>query len=166
MKNLKLVSPWVNFYKEVEALFSEDPAVKLELDDEEMTLKLFVDGALKAEALTELLPTEKTFGDVTLKIEVIPANIIKEDKLALFKAAFEGNPVFSYACGGEGVFKDAFKYVVFKNKVVQYFNDDLRDVNGNRSTLYQELAKDVFGEEGGVSFCTDTDPFCSVTYCV
>ena len=86
MKNVKLITPWVNFYREIEALFKDDPAIKIDMDDETYTLKLYVDGALKAEALGILLPAEKTFGNVTMKIEVIPANIIKEDKAAL-KAA-------------------------------------------------------------------------------
>ena len=48
-------------------------------------------------------------------------------------------------------------YVVFVNEVVQYFNDDLGDVYGQCSTLYQEIAKDVFGETEGVFFCTDVE---------
>lgn len=41
------------------------------------------------------------------------------------------------------------------NKVVQYFNDDLGDAHGVCSTLYQEIAKDVFGEHEGIFFCTN-----------
>lgn len=28
-------------------------------------------------------------------------------------------------------------------------------MNGNRSTLYEEIARDLFGEDGDVFFCTD-----------
>lgn len=43
---------------------------------------------------------------------------------------------------------------MFKNKVVQYFNDDLSDANGVCSTLYQEIAKRIFGENPMIYFCT------------
>ena len=33
----------------------------------------------------------------------------------------------------------------------------MHDINGNCSTLYQEIAKDVFGEDEGICFCTDTE---------
>ena len=46
-------------------------------------------------------------------------------------------------------------YVVFTNKVVQFFNDNLNDIYGNVTTLYQEIASDVFDIESGVFFCTD-----------
>ena len=46
-------------------------------------------------------------------------------------------------------------YVVFVNEVVQYFNDNLYDINGVCSTLYQEIAKEVFKESNSVHFCTD-----------
>ena len=49
----------------------------------------------------------------------------------------------------------SFHYAVFQSKVVQFFNDDMSDINGNCTTLYQEIAKDVFsGRAEGVFFCT------------
>ena len=48
-----------------------------------------------------------------------------------------------------------FNFVVFVPEVVQFYNDDLGDINGLCSTLYQDLAKDLFGEEAGIYFCTD-----------
>ena len=48
-------------------------------------------------------------------------------------------------------------YVVFKNRVVQFFNDNLNDIYGNISTLYQEIASDVFKEISGVNYCTDIE---------
>jgi hypothetical protein len=48
--------------------------------------------------------------------------------------------------------------VVFVPEVVQYYTDNLGDINGFRTTLYQELAKELFGDSElsrGVYFCTD-----------
>lgn len=157
MGNLNLSSPWVIFYRKVNELFKDDPEVKLVFNEEERTLKLFVDNAEKADALTKLLPTEKSFGNVSLKIAVVPADLKNEESYAdLFAKAFKGNPAFSDIISTEGE-AGAFQatYVLFAKKVVQFYSDDLSDPHGNTSTLYQELAKEVFGELGTTYFCTD-----------
>ena len=77
-------------------------------------------------------------------------------KLSWFQAALGGNPVFAFTQVSEGVFTIPLSYVVFKNRVVQFFADNLQDVNGNITTLYETIAKDVFGEIPGICFCTDT----------
>lgn len=152
-ENVKLSSPWVLFYREIEALFKEDPAVKVEYDDETRTIKLFVEGAEKADALSQLLPTEKTFGNITVKVSVVPANLGTPSKLQLFQKAFESNPALAYIHESEGIFD--FNYVVFKAKVVQYKSDNAGDVNKLTSTLYQDIAKDVFEDMPGIFFCTE-----------
>lgn len=157
-EKLKLSSPWVNYFHEIAALFGEDPDINIVYDEETPEINLYVQNADKADALTKLLPAEKVFGRVVLKLTVIPANEVNSSDSSLFQKAFEGNPVFSYIKNIEGdFFKFPASYVVFKNKVVQYFNDDLSDVNGFRSTLYQDIAKDVFGITNGIYFCTDTE---------
>lgn len=156
---MKLSPPWTKFYKELEALFKDDPGIKMAFeepkDESGYKIKLYVEGANKAEALSELLPTVKQFGNVTVYINVIPANFNKEDIVQLYRAAFEGNPAFSYAETVTGISAPNFNYIVFEPEVVQFFNDDLSDINGYCSTLYQEIAKDVFVERLGVYFCTD-----------
>lgn len=155
---MKLSAPWYFFYKELKALFDEDPEIKAIFNEEEMEIKLFVSNGRKADALQQLLPEEKTFGNVTLRIAVVPANDGMTSATQLFEDAFMGNPVLS-----DLVHLDtplgSFDYAVFRKEVVQFFNDDLSDINGNCSTLYQDIAKDVFDTGIGVYFCTDaTDP--------
>ena len=155
--NFKLASPWTAYYRKIQALFGEDPDIKIVFDEEEYTLHLLVDNAEKADALMQLLPTEVNFGNVTLKVAVIPANKdVAPSRITLLKTAFQGNPAFSFTWSADGMFSSPIHYVVFANKVVQYYNDDLGDINGNRSTLYQDIAKEIFGESEGVHFCTDT----------
>ena len=155
-EHVKLSSPWVKYYREVDALFGCDPQIKVVFDDDDLVLRLLVDDADKADALTALLPTEKVFGNVVLQIAVIPANVEKTpSKLSLIKRAFRDNPAYSYSASAEGLYTNPIHYVVFANEVVQYYNDDLGDVNGNCSTLYQEIAKDVLGEGDGIHYCTD-----------
>ena len=156
MNNVNLSAPWVTFYREIGALLGDDPEITLSLDDANNNIKVYVDNPDKAEALQALLPSERTFGNVTVTITIIPANNLAESRASLFRRAFEGNPAFAYEQSSEkGLY--SFSYIVFKNKVVQFFNDNLQDVNGNCSTLYQEIAKNVFGEQEGIFFCTDTE---------
>jgi len=49
--------------------------------------------------------------------------------------------------------------VVFKNCVVQFFNDNLNDAHGVISTLYQNIAAEIFEDANlpGVHYCTDVE---------
>lgn len=157
-KKLTLSSPWVTYYKKIEALFAQDDDVKVIYDESENTVKLLVDGTDKANALSQLMPSEKVFGNVTLKICVVPANTMNDSKIGLFKKAFEGNKSISkIKSTTDGTFD--FNYIVFNREVVQFPNDDISDINGNYSTLYQEIAKDVFENHEGIYFCTEGTSF-------
>lgn len=153
--NVNISSPWVTFYREIEALFGSDPEIKIVFDEDKNEIKLYVDNHRKADALTQLLPSKREFGNVTLLIDVVPPNVDSYDIQSLYEAAFENNPAFAYVEHVDGLF--TMDYVVFKNKVVQYFNDDMSDVHGNCSTLYQEIAKNVLETVPGVFFCTDVE---------
>lgn len=159
---VNLSSPWVTYFHEVDTLFSEDQDVRVVLDEESKTpeIKLYVNGIRKAEALEKLLPAEKVFGNVVVRMTVIPANletVENEDKLQLIRDAFAGNPALARIESVKGDYSYNADYIVFKKKVVQFFNDDLSDVDGKCSTLYQELAKNVFGPISNIYFCTDTN---------
>lgn len=157
MTNLDLSSPWVIYSKKVEALFEKDEQVHYEYDNDTPELKLFVDDARKADAISKLLPTEQNFGNVTLKVTVVPTDIKKNERVELFRDAFRDNPAVDHIIttiipGGGKV-----TYISFEKEVVQFYDDDLTDENGFCSTLYQELAKEVFGEKGEVYFCTNVE---------
>ena len=148
-----LSAPWVTYYRKIEALFGNDPQVNVQYDEEGLNIKIYVESGVKAEAIEKLLPTEKEFGNVKVKITVIPAN--NQSILDVFKTAFDGNPALSFVKTVSSPITGDTSYVVFANKVVQFFNDDLSDINGNVSTLYQEIAKDVLGCPTNLFFCTD-----------
>ena len=148
---LGLCSPWVDFYKKVDTLFKKDPEVKVDFDQDNYTVKLYVDNAIKADALTKLLPAEKEFGNVVLKIEVVPADNSEESRIDLFRKAFNGNPAVDAITTAGPI---GYDFVIFAKEVVQYYNDDLADAYGYRSTLYQELALEVFGIEDNVLYST------------
>ena len=149
-------APWTLYYRMLEAMFAEDPEVKVVMDDDEPEVKLYVENSDKANALAELLPVEKEFGNVTLKVTVLLPNENAPKKSSLIAKAFEGNPALKYICKApNGEMSFAGTYVVFKNKVVQYFSDNLADIHGVTSTLYQDLAAELFGADNDIFFCTD-----------
>lgn len=165
MAKIGLSSPWVIFYNELNALFEEDDRVQVVYNEEENEVNLYVEDAAEAAALMELLPTEKQFGAVTLKITVIPANVnplkllavedVTETPSQLYRVALKNNDAVAYITEVKGIFNNPITYVVFKKEVIQYFNDSLGDANGVCSTLMQEIAKDVFVNQTGIYFCTD-----------
>lgn len=156
MDRLKLSAPWETLRHEMEQLFGSDPDIKIAFDEQSYELKLYVDGERKAAALTKLLAKEKTYGNVTVKIEVIPANTTDETIAELYKDAFDGNEVVDEVLTVKLPGGGAANYVIFKNEVVQFFNDDISDPQGLESTLYENIADDVFERQGGEFYTTGT----------
>ena len=155
MEKLKLSPPSITYANELVMLFGEDPDIKIEYKDEEKEVCLYVDNTDKADALTQLLPTEKDFGGEVLHVNVIPADKKEEPTDAeLIKKAFKGNPAVAEIADRE-LFEHPVTYVAFAKKVIQYYNDDLSDLYRNRTTLLQEIAKDVFEKHENVYFCTN-----------
>lgn len=169
MAKVNLIAPWNEYYEELVAFFAEDPEVTILYDEEAKNIKVLVRGQNKAEALTYLLNSEVDFGEVKLLITVVPANEVKKDIKQFFKNAndgedykleyrhaLNGNELFSYTRTIENVMGFNAVFVVFQKKVVQYYNDNLGDLNGMKSTLAEEIARDIFVPHNGVFFCTDT----------
>ena len=156
-EKLNLSSPWVIFYRMIQALFGRDPQIKVVFDEDNLVLKLYVANPEKAEAISQLLPTEKVFGNVTLRITVIPANALGVSKIDTFRKAFEGNPAVSEIITLSNISSNDFSYVVFEKEVVQFHDDSLSDPHGTCSTLNQEIAKEVFGQQDGIFFTTATE---------
>lgn len=157
-KELNLSAPWFTHCRKLEVLFKDDPNVTVEFDQEKFEIRLLVNGQEKADALDKILVHEIPVGTAKpLSIVVVPANrdLGPEDT---FRKAFEGNPVLSYVVKVPTLFPSSNDYVycVFRNQVAQYWNDDLNDPHGLTSTLHEQIARDVFTDQFGVMFSTDT----------
>ena len=163
MAVLKLSAPWQIYYKELCLLFERDEEVRIVYDTDQQVISIYVDNAAKADAMAAALPTEKEFGNVTLTIDVIPANKsnLRRTQGSTYEDLFYKNPIVNDIVTVDGILTNPITYVIFKKEVVQYFNDDLGDANGMCSTLYQDIAKRVFEPEKGIHFCTDIN---SVTF--
>ena len=154
-KEIKLSPPWVTYYRELEELFSQDPEVTVKFDEEKLQIKLLVANTDKSYALSRLLNPSKEFGNVTITIDVIPSNDDEDSPFEMIRTAFKGNPVCSQIKAMTDFTGNEVNYVAFKSEVAQFFNDDISDLNGNKSMLYKEIAEDVFKEHNGIFFCTD-----------
>lgn len=162
MARLQLSPPWDTYYEELNALFGKDKEVHVIFDEQEYEIKLYVDKIDKATALEELLPKTVEFGNVELKITVYPPNEVvrnlrSNDPVTLMETAFRNNPIVSRIKTATGIFK--VTYIVFVKEVVQYFNDNIGDINGNHSTLYEIIARDIFPNMNGIYFCTEETSF-------
>ena len=164
--NLKLLPPWSIYVKMIEALFDGDPqiACNVELAGGTPSIVLATNNPDKAAALLKLLPEEKWFGDVVLKIGVDAPTISNNaftNPRELFETAFSGNPALATVItAGDSSWYAPFCFVVFKNCVVQFFADNLRDPHGVYSTLYEDIAEEIFEDAElpwGVAYCTDVE---------
>lgn len=163
---LKLSPPWITAIHKFQALFDGDPQIACNVKTDsgkEPILALACNNGDKVAALLQILPTEIIFGNIPLHILVdgIPSNRVFKTKTELFETAFSGNPAFAYAvCPVEegATWFDA-TYIVFKNCVVQFFNDNLNDCHGIISTLYEDIARDILTGDAvnGVYFNTDIE---------
>ena len=156
MEKLTLSPPWEIYASELEALFGSDPEIKIVREENGAhVVKLYVANTDKANALTVLLPEEVTFGNVTMQIIVVPPNTTNNDIADLFKAAFNGNPAFCEMLTFETPITGKVNYAVFAGELVQFFNDDLRSPYGIETTIYEDIAREVFADVEGVNFCTE-----------
>lgn len=159
----RLEAPWYSFQKKVKALFERDPDIEVgEVYQDE---KLFSDYAFainvsdheKYAAMQRLFPQSATFGNVTMAIELCEVGVFEDvsDVAALYETIFKGNPVLKdirEVVDGTGT-KHA--YVRFQPEVLQFFDDDTSDYNGNWSGLAQNIAREVFADEYRcIHFCT------------
>lgn len=159
MEGLSKSAPWVTYARKLKAIFGSDPEITINyIEEPEPEVKLLVNNPTKADALSKILPTTKAFGNVTIKVTVVPSNA-NETFEDLIKRAFAGNPIVSYIDHGDGPFGSNICFVAFENDVIQYFDDRLDDPYGLDSTLAEDICREIFenAEEFGTSvrFCTD-----------
>lgn len=154
MEKMKLVSPWINFYNEICALFERDPEVNVKYDDENNEIKIYVDDPRKAEAIQYIMPFEKVFGNVTVKIAVIPANKPIDSIDEALNIAFKYNYCFNMTQSVDTPF-GKFNYAIFSPTTVQYHNDDIGDIDGKRTATVEEIAKEVLNLGDSWHICSN-----------
>ena len=153
--DFSLSAPWYGFIRKVYALFCKDPDItNIIYDKDEYHLKLYVNNVAKADAISQLIGTERVFDKITLKISVIPSND-GQRLIDLYRIAFYGNPIFNDIISNDDIYAPSMNYVLFQNTTAQYFNDRLDHPQKIETHLYEDLARDVFADNSdGVHFGT------------
>lgn len=156
-EGVRLSPPWIEYYNKLEALFGQDPDIRMSYDDDNHKVKMLVHGKDKAEALQKLIPVEKSWGGVRLFIVIVPDNE-EWTSADIVRKAFEGNPLYdqTVVLHPEGI-SNPFGYVCFKKEVLQYWNDNLADPHGNISTLAENIAREILNVQDGIFYCTSLD---------
>lgn len=165
---LKLSPPWVTYINKIQALFDGDPQIACNIVwAGNPSIVLSTNNPEKAVAIRKLLPEEVNFGSISLEIDVecgkkLP-NLAFASNKELFETAFNKNPAFVCCVTPvqDGYWYVDFTYVIFQKEVVQFFNDNLNDAHGIISTLYQDIASELFADYksigGQIAYCTDVE---------
>lgn len=143
-----LSAPWYTYYRKLKALFEADPEVRICFHEDTNTVALEAATVEKAEAIRELLPREVRFGNVLLTVHVRAVPQSAPNINSIIRAAFKGNPNFVDCLTSIG--PSSVTFVIFTNKVVQIWNDDITDANGLISTLLEAVASEVLVLPNGV----------------
>lgn len=157
--DLSASAPWVTYFEKLYLLFKKDPEVAVVLkqnEDGDKKIEIYVDNYRKAEAISKILPCYVSFGNVIVPIIVLPNNDENEDWIYNFMDAFDGNDIIDDVVQDTGLTHD-MNYVVFKKEVAQYYSDNLQSVDGLSSTLYEDIAREIFKDApAGTFFCTSS----------
>jgi len=163
MLNLKLEAPWNTYQKKVKALFEQDPDIIVgevnELSDGKTNYAFDIEvlNHEKFVALDRVMPEVVEFGNVTLGITLYDEenSVSTEDGIEIFATIFKDNPLVEDVKDVVDFTGTRHGFVRFKPRVVQFFDDDISDFNGNWSGLAQDIAREVFGDGlRSVHFCT------------
>lgn len=158
--NTRLTPPWYIYQKQVKALFEHDPQIIVgeiyqQENGKDFAFDIEVRNHEKFLALDRLLIRFKLFGNVALSINLFDEeNADGGAPIDICRALFDGNPIVESIEDIVDLAGTHHGFVVFAPKVVQYYADDLRDINGNETTLAQDIAREMFKDLDGVNYCT------------
>ena len=153
MKNsteFKLSPPWVTYWRQLEALFNEDPDIKigqLYNSDDKKEIWIYVSNEKKFRALSNLLPKYHTFGNVKVKNVLKFEGAPEEDVFQDLKDLFEGNQRVQEIKEATDFANVKHLFINFKPEVIQFPNDDTSDYYGLYSGLLEDIAREVFEME-------------------
>ena len=163
MKKLNLKAPWYTYQNKLKALFERDPDITVgdvfEPGDGESdyAIDFEVRNHEKYKALDRTLKKNLIFGNVTLDIIIYDMANVEPVRpgIELFTTIFNGNPIVKDIKDVKDFTDTEHCFIEFQPEVIQFYNDDIADYNGNWSGLAQDIAREVFGDEvRGVHFCT------------
>ena len=161
MAKLKTESAQNEYYLKVKAFFAEDEDIKIIYDEDENLILIYAqDNKYKGQALKNLFAiNDKT--DRPCKVKVV-TEATTDPIDTNISDAFLNNSAFVATKSFGEIYEKPIIYIIFTNKVVQYPIDNIINYDGICSTLYEFLARDIFGNIQNVNFCTKVDDIASI----
>lgn len=179
-KKLKMSPPWDGYMNMLASFFKGDTRVRVGSCDGRRvgTIEVF-DGDMY-QALEQVLNKKLRFGNVVLRIDIVPANClrgkgdvlnIKErdyTDLAALKVVLSKNPAFAKIISRKTELGN-FVFCMFKPVVLMWYNDNLGSPYKQTTSVYEDAALHVF-KDCGVSFATEPvreeeEDLTSITVC-
>lgn len=155
-----MIAPWYIYQKQVKALFEHDPQIIVgevyqQENGKDYAFDIEVRSHDKYLALERVLSRFKLFGNVALTVNLFDEeNSAGDTVIDVCRVLFDGNPIVESVEDIVDLAGAHHGFVVFRPEVIQFYSDDLRDINGNTTTLAQDIAREVFSDTEGVNFCT------------
>lgn len=197
-EKVKLSPPWDAHMQMLKSFFKGDDRIEVEIGTEKGAVEdakthkplkgNWVIGTVKVSdadcciALKQALRRKVEFGNVSLAIDIIPANEdvekavqkkLKAGKklmpLAALKEVLKKNPAFSKLKMSR-LGDRTICFCIFKAKTLQWYNDNLGSPWKIATCTYECQADRVFAEEIGAQFCTEPvreeeEDLTSITVC-
>ena len=159
---MQLSAPWYEFQRKLASLFAGDADIEVgdlipkDMDDEgHYVININVKNHEKFVALDRCLISDRNFGGVNVQIILYDLENNQDyEGTELMKTLFKGN--LNVAAIEDVVDRTETKhcFVCFKPEVVQFFNDNIDDFNGNWNGLQEDIATDILSCSWNVHFCT------------
>lgn len=162
-KKLNMEAPWYSYQKKIAALFEHDRdiivgPVEMNKATETYEMGIEVRNHQKFIALDTLLRKEVSFGNVKLVITLYDEENATNsvNTMMLYNTLFSDNPLVRDIIVNKDFTNTDHEFIRFEPEVIQFFNDDISDYNGNWSGLAQDIAKEIFysPSESRIHFCT------------
>lgn len=157
-QNVKLSPPWDGHMSMLASFFAGDGRVKVGYCDDTRTGTIEVLDSRMYDALSQVLRTSIRFGNVTLKLNLVPKFepkvCPKMTDLEALKVVLAQNPAFSKVKVQKAA-AGAFVFVLFKPVVLQWYNDNLGNPWKLTTSTHELQADRVFKRGLGVSFTTE-----------
>ena len=157
---VELSAPWETIQHEVNHLLGPDPEVHVtevvEGEGGNYSFDVCSKNGKKIAALEKVIKNVFKLGNITLTVNFVHERDEEDVTAQDFIDAFEGNSNFvTVEETSKGLFQDLV-YVIFAKEVLQFFNDQLDDIYGNRNIIVADAANDVCNKskEGQMYFCT------------
>lgn len=158
-ENLRLSPPWNTIYRKITAFFKGDDEITvkpLETTGRNWIITIETPNSDKAFALENIMRTEYSFGNVSVKVKFAVTNetakkatILSDDLYETYLTALSSTPAVTDIKKVKNFVQDEFVIVELKKEVVQFYNDDISDYYGNWNGLYTDIAKEIFKDERG-----------------